>query len=59
MELALTVNAGLNRFAAALRAQGFGPAMSERTFTLAMSDYAATILLPTIVSAFERTNEVE
>src|SRR5262249_35269678 len=49
LELAPDINEGLRRFTDAIRSKAFDPASSARTFRIAMSDYAAMILLPPIV----------
>jgi DNA-binding transcriptional LysR family regulator len=54
LELAPTVKEGLGRLAEALDKGPFEPATSSRSFALAMSDYAATIVLPAIVKRLNR-----
>lgn len=55
LELAPTINEGLRRFTEAIETREFDPARSARTFRIAMSDYAAMILLPLIVDRVGRT----
>lgn len=56
LELAPTVSEGISRLAEALDAGSFDPATSARSFALAMSDYAATLVLPAIVERLSRTS---
>ena len=55
LELAPTINEGLRRFTEAIETREFDPARSARTFRIAMSDYAAMILLPLIVDRVGKT----
>jgi DNA-binding transcriptional LysR family regulator len=55
LELAPTINEGLQRFTDAIRTKAFDPARSARTFRIAMSDYAAMALLPLIVDRIGKT----
>jgi DNA-binding transcriptional LysR family regulator len=55
LELAPTINEGLLRFTEAIETREFDPARSARTFRIAMSDYAAMILLPRIVDRVGKT----
>ncbi len=55
LELAPDINEGLRRFTDAITTKAFDPASSARTFRIAMSDYAAMVLLPLIVDRIGRT----
>lgn len=55
LELAPNINEGLRRFSEAVSSGTFDPARSARTFRIAMSDYAALILLPLIAGRLGKT----
>ncbi|GAB3256744.1 LysR family transcriptional regulator [Chitinimonas naiadis] len=55
LELAPQLRAGLARIDAALQAALFDPTQSQRTFRLAASDYACTVVLPHLVRYLART----
>src|ERR1700761_4990654 len=48
LDLAPNINQGLQRFSEAMSSVSFQPELSARTFRVAMSDYAASIILPRI-----------
>ena len=48
------IRAALDRLSDALDPQGFDPTRDERSFTMAMADATATVLMPAFVAALER-----
>ncbi|HEY9100640.1 LysR family transcriptional regulator [Chitinimonas sp.] len=55
LELAPHVRGGLERIDAALRSASFEPAQSMRTFRIAASDYACSVVLPQLVAQVARS----
>lgn len=54
-ELALGIRQGLARLDEALDTAPFDPGRTARTFRIAMTDYAATVLLPTVIQRLHKT----
>ncbi|MGZ5131855.1 MAG: LysR family transcriptional regulator, partial [Caldimonas sp.] len=48
------VHAALERLSQALDPQGFDPTRDERSFTMAMADATATVLMPAFIAALAR-----